>query len=335
MTDQFTKFLLWEATSRDTIDFKKIYVDMADDLVAGLLLSQIVYWYLPNKQGESKLRVHKDGFDWIAKGREDWYEEIRISAKQFDRAAKILEQKDLIAKSHYRFNGLRTVHIRLKQDKFMAAWLAQIEAQDAPVFTKGEDRSLPKGKTEVDESVRPLTESTAKTTTEIDGASPEAEIEQPNSRKEPDFLPPADEQMTLLFGGLTNPDGGERYERAEHDLQRSGWDIRKKVIKDAAIHFLAATGWAVPNATSIRRDWIKTLGEHVTEFKTADLYSLSGEVVRTAKFDLSRPGSFTNAMSAIKNARSSDRKHVADDWMNDPQYQTFAELETEDYKPWS
>lgn len=334
MTDQFTKFLLWEATSRDTIDFKKIYVDMADDLVAGLLLSQIVYWYLPNKQGESKLRVHKDGYDWIAKGREDWYEEIRISPKQFDRAAKILEDKGMIAKTNYRFNAMRTVHIRLKQDEFMAAWAAQIEQQDAPVFTKGEDRSLPKVNSGLDESVRPLTETTAETTAEIDGASPEAASEQSNSRKDPDFLPPADEQMQLLFGGLTDPKGGSRYDQAEKDLQRSGWDIKSKPIKDAAIHFLAATGWEVPSADGIRRDWLKTFREHVKEFGTGQLHSLYSEVIKKATYDLFRPGSFTNGMSAIKNARSSDRKHVADDWMNDPQYRTFAELETEDYKPW-
>jgi hypothetical protein len=52
-------FLAWEAASRDTIDFKKIYVDMADDLVAGLLLSQVVYWFLPDRNGNLKLRVRR------------------------------------------------------------------------------------------------------------------------------------------------------------------------------------------------------------------------------------------------------------------------------------
>ena len=56
----FDQFLSWEAKSRDIIDFKKIYVDIADDLIAGLLLSQIIYWHLPNEHGKTKLRVQKD-----------------------------------------------------------------------------------------------------------------------------------------------------------------------------------------------------------------------------------------------------------------------------------
>jgi len=68
-SNEWSNFLLWETASRDTVDFKTIYVDMADDLVAGLLLSQIVYWYLPSKEGRSKLRVFKDGYYWIAKTR--------------------------------------------------------------------------------------------------------------------------------------------------------------------------------------------------------------------------------------------------------------------------
>ena len=57
----FKEFLDWEKTSKDTIDFKKVYVDMADDLIAGLVLSELIYWYLPSKDnGKNKLRVTHD-----------------------------------------------------------------------------------------------------------------------------------------------------------------------------------------------------------------------------------------------------------------------------------
>ena len=79
--NEWSDFLLWETASRDTIDFKTIYVDMAGDLIAGLMLSQIIYWYLPAKDGSSKLRICRDNYYWIAKGREDWWDEIRISKK--------------------------------------------------------------------------------------------------------------------------------------------------------------------------------------------------------------------------------------------------------------
>ena len=45
------EFIAWEQVSRDTIDVKRCYVDIAGDLVAGILLSQIVYWHLPDKDG--------------------------------------------------------------------------------------------------------------------------------------------------------------------------------------------------------------------------------------------------------------------------------------------
>lgn len=113
------EFLLWEQATRDCIDVKKIYVDMADDLVAGILLSQIVYWNLPSKQGKTKLRVEKDGYLWLAKGREDWWDECRIKPRQFDTAFKKLEEQGLVEKKTFKFNGDPTIHIRILWDKFL------------------------------------------------------------------------------------------------------------------------------------------------------------------------------------------------------------------------
>ena len=120
--NSFDEFLLWERTTRDSIDFKKIYVDIAGDLIAGLMLSQIVFWYLPDKNGNSKMRVRKDGYDWIAKSNTEWYDEIRITEWQAPRALNILEEKGIIEKRLYKFDGAPTIHIRLIQDKFMELW---------------------------------------------------------------------------------------------------------------------------------------------------------------------------------------------------------------------
>lgn len=114
------EFLLWEQATRDCIDVKKIYVDMADDLVAGILLSQIVYWFLPDKEGKTKLRVEKDGHLWLVKGREDWWDECRIKPRQFDTAFKKLEEQGLVEKKTFKFNGDPTIHIRILWDKFLS-----------------------------------------------------------------------------------------------------------------------------------------------------------------------------------------------------------------------
>lgn len=111
------QFLHWEFDSRDTIDVKRKYVDITGDLVAGVLLSQLVYWYLPSKSGgrprvqDTPEGVLYDGKWWLVKKREDWWDECRITPKQFDRVSEILEQKGYIQTQKLLFHGLRRMHI--------------------------------------------------------------------------------------------------------------------------------------------------------------------------------------------------------------------------------
>lgn len=113
-------FLLWERASRDTVDFKKVYVDISGDLIAGLLLSQIIYWNLPNRQGKSKLRVCKKGKWYIAKANQDWWDEVRISVKQAVRALRILKEKGIIKTKIFKFDGAPTTHILMNWKTFLS-----------------------------------------------------------------------------------------------------------------------------------------------------------------------------------------------------------------------
>lgn len=150
------EFILWEQASRDSIDVKRCYIDLAGDLVAGILLSQIIYWFLPSDRG-SKLRVEREGRYWLAKQRTDWWAECRISAKQFDRALSVLVTGGLVEHKRFRFGGSPTVHIWLN-------WDAVVEGVSS-ILTFGQNRTLPFGELEVDETGNSLTETTAKTTT--------------------------------------------------------------------------------------------------------------------------------------------------------------------------
>lgn len=117
------EFWGWEKTSIDTIDFKKIYADIAEDVVAGLLLSQIIYWNLPEKNNpeKSKLRVRRGGKWHLVKSREDWWEECRISPRQVDRCLKILKDKKIVETEVHKFGELHTptTFIHLKMDVFL------------------------------------------------------------------------------------------------------------------------------------------------------------------------------------------------------------------------
>ena len=56
-----------------------MYIDITGDFIPGALLSQILYWFTEDKYGKSKLRIFKYGYYWIAKRRDEWYSEIRIT----------------------------------------------------------------------------------------------------------------------------------------------------------------------------------------------------------------------------------------------------------------
>jgi len=166
-------FLFWEQNSRDTIDFKTIYVDVAGDIITGLLLSQIIYWNLPSKEGKTKLRVTIDGELWLAKGRSDWYSECRISEKQFDRSIKILQNKGIVTTKLKKFNGAPMKHIKLNVD-ILISEINKINSEGKMEFPqrvksnlpKGQNGLYPKGKMDFNQKVNSLTENTAENITE-------------------------------------------------------------------------------------------------------------------------------------------------------------------------
>lgn len=130
MTINFATFLAWEATFNDAFIVRRAYVRMAGDLNAGILLSRIVYYYLPNRDGKSRLRVNRDNKLWIAKARDDWQNEICLTGKQVDRASKILEDKALIEKATFKYGGAPTTHVRLRIDNFLSEWSALLESAE-------------------------------------------------------------------------------------------------------------------------------------------------------------------------------------------------------------
>jgi hypothetical protein len=150
------EFLKWEEASRDTIDVKRCYVDIAGDLVTGVLLSQIIFYHLPDRTGErSKLRVRRGGAEWLVKEREDWWEECRISPKQFDRAAQVLETKHIIRIEKHLFNAKRAIHIALNFSEL----IKEIKRVTAPGYVSERPRrnknDEAEGESEVTEKANP------------------------------------------------------------------------------------------------------------------------------------------------------------------------------------
>jgi hypothetical protein len=195
MTDPsttFEQFLLWERASRDTLEVKRIYVDMAGDLVAGLVLSQIVYWHLPNREGKARLRVEREGDLWLAKRRAEWWDECRISPKQADRALDVLQTRNLIEVRLFKFGSAPTKHIRILRESFLHAWKTQLMTNGAcrqlgrenepdfsevskSILTKGQNPIRPKCQIHFDQKGKTLTETTTETTTAASERKSEAD----------------------------------------------------------------------------------------------------------------------------------------------------------------
>jgi len=175
MVNNLDDFLRWEEISDDNIKVKRIYVDIAGDLVSGVLLSQIVYWHLPSKKNTTKLRVQKEDKFWLAKGRNDWWDECRISPKQFDRAIEKLRSIGVVDTKLFKFKGSPTIHISLNG----IALMERVKS----ILTKGENPIIPNGEIQFDETVNSLTEITAKPTSKITKPKTSGDKKSPSDHK--------------------------------------------------------------------------------------------------------------------------------------------------------
>lgn len=119
---EFATLMIQERAEKDFISFKRIFATMTGDTLAGLVLSNLIFWYMPNKKGDSKLRVHRDGHYWIARTRDEWQTETTIKPRQLDRVIKRLIDLGLVVKANYRFNGLRTMHLRIDESAYVNAY---------------------------------------------------------------------------------------------------------------------------------------------------------------------------------------------------------------------
>lgn len=146
------KFLAWEGANRHKLRINKVYIDMAGDLVAGVILSQIVYWHTPDQDGNSKLRVYKHDTYWLVKSDKDWLNECRVTSKQARTAIGLLIDLGIIEKKIMRFNNAPTAHLRIVWNRFF-----ELLESNLPVSVD-ESKSIPEmpseGKSDLSQKVK-------------------------------------------------------------------------------------------------------------------------------------------------------------------------------------
>lgn len=266
---KFDEFLQWEKASRNSIDFKKVYVYIAnEDIIAGLILSQIIYWFLPTKKGGSKASVQRDGYAWIAKKADDWWDECCIKSKAAARAIQVLEEVGVIETAIFKFAGNPTTHIRIIEDQFLALLEVQITQDTGVGFPRMGENDFPKngeeshsdlpewGKTKYPNGGFLSTETTAETT---------------EKRKQSDFLSDGvRERSTDLFTGETPNQEPNRIARIVNRLYDALASKRKIMRKprlkqwESSIRqfFLSIDMTVTPDEFEKELDWyIKHIGE--------------------------------------------------------------------------
>lgn len=107
-----------------------LFVRMAGHFGAGALLSQIVYWYLPDKSGgETKLRhVGDDGYLWIAKQHRQWEPETGMDEDEVMGYLARLVKSELVYKRVGTFGGERSTFVRLNEEKFAALFWQEVNS---------------------------------------------------------------------------------------------------------------------------------------------------------------------------------------------------------------
>lgn len=136
ITELVAEYLAWEDSTRDAIRIRRCYVDIAGDLNAGILLSQLCYWFGTDEYGQPRVRICRDDKFWVARQRTEWWTDCCLTPKQFDSAVIKLTRltadvsgvlSPLVETQLYQFNGTPVKHVHLNQAALAVLWKQQMQ----------------------------------------------------------------------------------------------------------------------------------------------------------------------------------------------------------------
>ena len=126
---------LWEKTSQEIFLTNRVCIDTVEDLHTGILLSRLVDCLTPEQKSCCHILELK-GRRWIARTRNEWREDCRMTPRQFDRAIGILQDKKLIETENMKRHGCSVKHISLNWDRLLNLFQKTIDQQNTKGFGK-------------------------------------------------------------------------------------------------------------------------------------------------------------------------------------------------------
>lgn len=112
-----------QTSAEDIIGVQKPIFDICNDWNEANVLAELWYWTSPSKTKDTKLKIEKDGYRWLACTRIEWWERRRLTTREVDRAIVRLMKKGLVVKHIYKFNGFPTIHLRLNLSVFIERFI--------------------------------------------------------------------------------------------------------------------------------------------------------------------------------------------------------------------
>lgn len=119
----------------DHADNRGVYVELwVLDLLEGdqpsaLLLSQLLWWHQPSKNGQPKLHYERDGHRWLVRSDDEWHQDCRLTRKQVRRARSVLVGMGLVEHRRFKRQGAPTSAWRPIPSAIAAATASPISPQ--------------------------------------------------------------------------------------------------------------------------------------------------------------------------------------------------------------
>ena len=117
-----------EIIKGDVVPLRRSFVKMTGSVPAALMLNQIIYW------SDGRLRVIRDGHQWVAKSYPMWAEELEVTEHAAKKAADRLIGLGIVDAMYAMYADKRMLHYRLLEGEFDALY-----AQYKPLPTEPPD----------------------------------------------------------------------------------------------------------------------------------------------------------------------------------------------------
>jgi len=153
-----TKFerAILEDKAHEKIMIDKIYLGMCNgDWNAGIILTRLIYWYKPDKNMRTKIRIKDKDGEWICKSINEWREETLLSERKVKEGLKHLLELNIIRKKIKKFNAIPTLHFQINQEIFLQKYeeyLEKINNENNQKEDENQDEEIDSDQTDLNET---------------------------------------------------------------------------------------------------------------------------------------------------------------------------------------